>query len=252
MRTIERSTDRSLRPSPSISATVYPKGYRMRGNDGNLWEIIIDSRGVHRWQKVRGYTSEGLRNYEEFKDRLKQVVKESDNATQFEEKLQADLSPYLDMYFNQARRDILEVSDEDYAQMRSDMDFDKLDQVSWKGMYEKMASKSVLKNVNKQIEGMKVLLEDDPSLRDSIKKKLEKRIEGYQLLIEDDAEYEPAILALKKFLRESFRYGGRVQQLEKKANLYQNVLQNTDSRIAKEFLTKRLHQINEQKKFVYA
>jgi hypothetical protein len=46
-----RSTDVSVRKSPSVSATIYPKGYRMRGNDGNMWVIIIDSRGTHRWSK---------------------------------------------------------------------------------------------------------------------------------------------------------------------------------------------------------
>jgi|GEM_PF-6523692 len=48
---IERSHNKNERPSPSISATVYPEGYKMIGNDGNLWEIHIDSRGTHRWVK---------------------------------------------------------------------------------------------------------------------------------------------------------------------------------------------------------
>ena len=52
MKTISRSTDAAVRPSPSISATVYPRGYRARGNDGNMWEIIVDSRGTHRWKKL--------------------------------------------------------------------------------------------------------------------------------------------------------------------------------------------------------
>ena len=52
MKTIERSTNAAVRPSPSISATVYPRGYRARGNDGNMWEIIVDSRGTHRWKKL--------------------------------------------------------------------------------------------------------------------------------------------------------------------------------------------------------
>lgn len=57
MKTIERSTDASVRPSPSISATVYPRGYKARGNDGNMWEIIVDSRGTHRWKKLPGFVT---------------------------------------------------------------------------------------------------------------------------------------------------------------------------------------------------
>lgn len=52
MRTIYRSDDVKLRKSPSISATVYPVGYKMVGNDGNMWQIARDSRGVQRWQKI--------------------------------------------------------------------------------------------------------------------------------------------------------------------------------------------------------
>jgi hypothetical protein len=47
---------RGMRPSPSISATAYPKGFKMIGNDGNLWEISVDSRGVHRWTKSQSST----------------------------------------------------------------------------------------------------------------------------------------------------------------------------------------------------
>jgi hypothetical protein len=54
MSSIVRSTDIAVRKSPSVSATVYPKGYKMQGNDGNMWVIIVDSRGVHRWQKDSG------------------------------------------------------------------------------------------------------------------------------------------------------------------------------------------------------
>jgi hypothetical protein len=51
MSSILRSKDVAVRKSPSVSATAYPKGYTMTGNDGNEWEIIVDSRGTHRWQK---------------------------------------------------------------------------------------------------------------------------------------------------------------------------------------------------------
>ena len=46
-----RSEDKEKRPSPSVSAKIFPKGYRMEGNDGNMWEISVASNGVHRWVK---------------------------------------------------------------------------------------------------------------------------------------------------------------------------------------------------------
>lgn len=57
---ILRSTDASKRPSPSVSATIYPEGTRMEGNDGNMWEIALDSRGVHRWKKVSVVAEDGV------------------------------------------------------------------------------------------------------------------------------------------------------------------------------------------------
>ena len=50
---ILRSSNPEKRPSPSVSATIYPAGYTMEGNDGNTWEISLDSRGIHRWKRVR-------------------------------------------------------------------------------------------------------------------------------------------------------------------------------------------------------
>lgn len=43
---------RETRPSPSQSATKFPAGTRMRGNDGNLWEVRLNKAGVHRWVKI--------------------------------------------------------------------------------------------------------------------------------------------------------------------------------------------------------
>ena len=51
--TVVRSHDASVRPSPSVSATIFPAGHHMTGNDGNTWEIREDSRGVHRWVKLK-------------------------------------------------------------------------------------------------------------------------------------------------------------------------------------------------------
>jgi hypothetical protein len=52
-----RTQDSVKRPSPSVSATIFPKGYKMEGNDGHIWEITIASNGVHRWKKVSDLVS---------------------------------------------------------------------------------------------------------------------------------------------------------------------------------------------------
>lgn len=44
----------SLRPSPTESATWYEQSTYKKGNDGNWWQIRIDSKGVHKWVRVPG------------------------------------------------------------------------------------------------------------------------------------------------------------------------------------------------------
>lgn len=41
-----------MRPSPTESATLHAVGYRMIGNDGNMWEVRASSANVQRWVKV--------------------------------------------------------------------------------------------------------------------------------------------------------------------------------------------------------
>jgi hypothetical protein len=47
-----KPTAKTMRPSPSVSATLYAEGKTMRGNDGNLWKIAKTKDGVKRWNKV--------------------------------------------------------------------------------------------------------------------------------------------------------------------------------------------------------
>jgi hypothetical protein len=42
----------ATRKAPSASATLFKKGTMKKGNDGNKWSIVVDSRGVQRWQKI--------------------------------------------------------------------------------------------------------------------------------------------------------------------------------------------------------
>ena len=44
------STD--TRKAPTASATLFKRGTVKKGNDGNKWSIVADTRGVQRWQKI--------------------------------------------------------------------------------------------------------------------------------------------------------------------------------------------------------
>ena len=41
--------DKSNRPSPSDSATLFNLGRQMKGNDGNMWVVKQTPKGVKRW-----------------------------------------------------------------------------------------------------------------------------------------------------------------------------------------------------------
>jgi hypothetical protein len=40
------------RKAPTASATLFKRGTVKRGNDGNKWSVVADTRGVQRWQKI--------------------------------------------------------------------------------------------------------------------------------------------------------------------------------------------------------
>jgi len=46
----DRPTDLKKRKSPPYSAKQFPKGARKKGNDGKMWTIVTDKRGVKRWK----------------------------------------------------------------------------------------------------------------------------------------------------------------------------------------------------------
>lgn len=46
-----RKTLRLDRKGPSESATLFPKGTKKKGNDGNMWIITVTKKGIHRWSK---------------------------------------------------------------------------------------------------------------------------------------------------------------------------------------------------------
>lgn len=40
------------RKGPSESATKFKVGKIKKGNDGNMWKIVVNKKGVQRWQKI--------------------------------------------------------------------------------------------------------------------------------------------------------------------------------------------------------
>jgi hypothetical protein len=44
------------RQGPTESATLFEEGATKRGNDGNMWTIIITDKGVHRWSRFNPTT----------------------------------------------------------------------------------------------------------------------------------------------------------------------------------------------------
>ena len=43
----------NTRKAPAASATLFKPGTTKTGNDGNKWAIVVDRRGVKRWQHTK-------------------------------------------------------------------------------------------------------------------------------------------------------------------------------------------------------
>jgi len=44
----------NTRKGPAESATAFSVGTIKKGNDGNMWKIIITATGIHRWSSIKG------------------------------------------------------------------------------------------------------------------------------------------------------------------------------------------------------
>ena len=47
---------KKVRQGPTESATLFSEGTTKRGNDGNMWTIVVTDSGVHRWSRVKNKT----------------------------------------------------------------------------------------------------------------------------------------------------------------------------------------------------
>jgi len=52
----------NTRKGPSESATIFSVGTVKKGNDGNMWKIIITSSGIHRWSIIKGNNETTTKN----------------------------------------------------------------------------------------------------------------------------------------------------------------------------------------------
>jgi len=63
----------NTRKGPPESATAFSVGTVKKGNDGNMWKIIITATGIHRWSIIKGNNS---------------VTKKNKTVTKFKESIQ--------------------------------------------------------------------------------------------------------------------------------------------------------------------
>ena len=49
---VKQSKKKSLRKGPSESATKFKVGTIKKGNDNNMWKIVVNKKGIQRWQKI--------------------------------------------------------------------------------------------------------------------------------------------------------------------------------------------------------
>ncbi len=51
---LQKQKKMNTRKGPTESATAFSVGTIKKGNDGNMWKIIITATGIHRWSIIKG------------------------------------------------------------------------------------------------------------------------------------------------------------------------------------------------------
>jgi len=101
----------------------------------------------------------------------------------------------------------------------------------------------------KSIEGLRMLLEEDPIGKFEIEGILKRRIDGLDELVEDgDEEAREYAKTLRNLLRESLKYGGKISKLEQQEETYVNLLRKTKNLSNRTLIIKKLEDIDKQKK----
>ena len=79
---------REGRPSPSDSATLWEEGKELRGGDGEMWHVSVDTRGIKRWKRgYKPYTPTEVEESRKLREDTDTLIKDStDGDTDMEEK----------------------------------------------------------------------------------------------------------------------------------------------------------------------
>lgn len=215
-----RSHDVSVRKSPSVSATAFPVGYRMVGNDGNMWQIVRDSRGVQRWQKQSGGGYETYVPKQAAAPKPEKKMPRMRGVT-FVEDLQEKEDREMDEFYAKAVPVQAPVED---------------------GIITTKARKTLL--------SMKQILEDDPDMAEEIREVAKEKLDGFELFESTDQDVKMAADLYRDFLRESFKYGGRVNKIDDRIKRYEIAMRRSPSQADQQMFSQKINQLKEEKRFV--
>jgi len=96
---------------------------------------------------------------------------------------------------------------------------------------------------------MKMLVEDDPNMAEEIQTIVQDKLQSLRIF-DDDPDVLKAISIYEDFLKASLAYGGKIEKLQKKQELYERALTNSNSVLDRELMEKKLQNLNEEKTFV--
>ena len=75
------ASSKKTRPSPTISATLFPSGHQLIGNDGRQWKVAINSGGIHRWVPAGSIVSQSRTIGTQYKFNVGDKVKVIDHGS---------------------------------------------------------------------------------------------------------------------------------------------------------------------------
>lgn len=111
----------------------------------------------------------------------------------------------------------------------------------------------MIESIKSSIEGFKLLITDDFSCYSDVTTRAENKIKSLEILAEEnDEEAIEGIKLLKTFLHECGKYAEKMNKLQQKETLYEETLRKIQSPAQKEFVLKKLEQIEAEKKKFYA
>jgi hypothetical protein len=105
---------------------------------------------------------------------------------------------------------------------------------------------SLVEKTKSSIYGLQVLIAEDYSSKQEIEQKIKAKIINLQLL-DDDNEARESINLLQAFLKDCVQQGKKINKLELKESIYEDALRNTNSTHTREFILKKLQDIDTDK-----